>query len=222
MMLRLDFAGSDEAGGRTVRVAAAAAPGVAIIAEAGPRLPFHDSSVDEIFLGRAIAYRGDVFESLDELWRVCKAGALIHLTLPHASSALAVSRDPRPRPLLTLNTFNFYDPKLKPADARTAAAFTVERAALHVAGQRGDDAGMALARGRFARFVESRANSSRGNQYRFERWFSGLFGGFEEFDVVLGVLKTPERRAVSMMAAAASANPASVGSGAFGGASESR
>lgn len=202
-MVRLDFGVRAEGAARALRVAAAPAPGVALLAEAGPHLPFRDACIDEMFVERAIAWRTDIFETLDELWRVSRPGALVHLTLPHASSALALSRDPRPRPLLTLNTFNFYDPKLKPADAATAAAFTVERAELRVAGDRGDDSGMALARGRFARFIESRANSSRGSQYRFERWFAGLFGGFEEFDVVLGVLKPPGRRSATAAAPSA-------------------
>ncbi len=90
--------------------------------------------------------------------------------------------------MLTLNTFNHYDPRTKPADA-PETAFVIERARLRVAGFRGDDAGLALARGPFAQIIEKLANGSRGSQYRFERWFAALIGGFEEFDVVLSVVK---------------------------------
>jgi SAM-dependent methyltransferase len=193
MMIRLDFSGRAKKAARALRVASSPAPGVAIVAEAGPRLPFADASIDELFVGRAIAYRQDVAGTLDELWRISKPGALIHLTLPHASSAIARSRDARPRPQLTLNTFNYYDPRTRPADA-PPTSFSVERARLRVAGLRGDDTGLALARGPFAQFVEKVANSSRGSQYRFERWFAGLIGGFEEFDVVLASVK-PESAA---------------------------
>ena len=193
MMIRLDFSGRAKKAARALRVAAAAAPGVAIVAEAGPRLPFGDATIDELFVGRAIAYRTDVAATLDELWRISKPGALIHLTLPHASSTIAASRDARLRPLLTLNTFNYYDPRTKPADA-PPTSFSVERARLRVAGLRGDDTGLALARGPFAQFIEKAANTSRGSQYRFERWFAGLIGGFEEFDVVLAAVK-PESAA---------------------------
>lgn len=193
MMVRLDFSGGAAANAsRALRVANAPAVGVAIVAEAGPRLPLRASSVDELFVGRAVAWRGDIAETLDELWRVCKPGALIHLTLPHASSSLALSRDPRPRPLLTLNTFNYYDPRSKPPDA-PPTAFSIERARLRVAGQRGADTGLALARGPFATFIEKLANGSRGSQYRFERWFANIIG-FEEFDVVLSVVKPEQRR----------------------------
>jgi SAM-dependent methyltransferase len=192
MMIRLDFTGRAKKSARALRVASQPAPGVALLALADPHLPFRDESIDELFIGRAIAYRDDVAATLDELWRVSKPGALIHLTLPHASSAIAVSRDARPRPLLTLQTFAYYDHRTKPADA-PQTSFAIERARLRVAGQRGDDTGLALARGPFAQFVEKLANGSRGSQYRFERWFAGLIGGFEEFDVVLSAVKQPPR-----------------------------
>jgi hypothetical protein len=56
---------------------------------------------------------------------------------------------------------------------------------------------LALARGPLSRFIEKLANGSRGSQYRFERWFAPLFGGFEEFDVVLSVVKERERRSAA-------------------------
>ncbi|MDP9236794.1 MAG: class I SAM-dependent methyltransferase [Chloroflexota bacterium] len=199
MMVRLDFTGRAGKNARALRVASQPAPGVTLVAQADPRLPFRDDSVDELFIGRAIAYREDVAATLDELWRVSKPGALIHLTLPHASSAIAVSRDARPRPLLTLQTFAYYDPRTKPADA-PKTTFAIERARLRVAGQRGDDSGLALARGPFAQFVEKLANSSRGSQYRFERWFAGLIGGFEEFDVVLSAVKQSHRASAAAAA----------------------
>ena len=137
MMVRLDFTGRAKRAARAIRVGPAALPGVAMISECSPRLPFKDASVDEMFVDDAIARRGDIAETLDELWRVSKPGALIHLRLPHASSSLAASRDPRPKPLLTLDTFNYYDPRSKPWDAHSPATFTVERAQLRVAAGRG-------------------------------------------------------------------------------------
>jgi SAM-dependent methyltransferase len=191
-----------------MRINAFAEPGVTFVAQAGPHLPFRDASVDEMFLGRTVMYRDDIAATLDEVWRVCKPNALIHLTLPHASSAIAASRDARARPLLTLNTFNYYDPRSKPWDAPTATAFSIERARLRVAGQRGDDSGLALARGPLTQFIEKLANGSRGSQYRFERWFAGLFGGFEEFDVVLSAAKQASARTASAIMSAIASNGA--------------
>lgn len=206
MMVRLDFTGRAKHAARVMRINAFAAPGVAFVAQPGPRLPFRDSSIDELFVGRTIMYRDDIAATLDELWRVSKPGALIHLTLPHASSAIAASRDARARPLLTLNTFNHYDPRSRPWDAPTATAFSVERARLRVAGQRGDDSGLALARGPVTRFIEKLANGSRGSQYRFERWFAGLFGGFEEFDVVLSAMKPAQARSMAAVVSTVATN----------------
>lgn len=209
MMVRLDFTGR-AAVARTIRVGPAPLPGVALISECSPRLPFKEASCDELFVDDAIASRGDIAETLDELWRVAKPGALVHLRLPHASSALAVSRDPRPKPLLTLNTFNYYDPRSKPWDAHSPTTFTVERARLRVAAGRGDEGGgLAIARGPLAQIIEKLANGSRGAQYRFERWFAPLFGGFEEFEVVLSAVKDQARRRPEHVAAATSANGAS-------------
>jgi hypothetical protein len=202
MMVRLDFSGNARGRSRAMRVALQPDAGVSIVAEPGPRLPFRDASVDEVFLGRMIAWRTDLAQTLDDLWRVCKPGALIHLTLPHASSTLSLSRDPYPRPALTLQTFNYYDPRTKPWDA-PATAFTIERARLRLAGSRPQASGMALARGPFAQFIEKLANGSRGSQYRFERWFAPMIGGFEEFDVVLSVVKQWERRTSEPAAAGA-------------------
>jgi hypothetical protein len=195
MLIRLDFSGRPRKAARVLRVGVFPAPGVALVLEPGPRLPFRDGCIDEMFVDGTVAYRPNIAATLDELWRIGKPGALVHLTLPHASSSLAQSRDAQARPLLTLNTFNYYDPRGKPWDAPTPTMFDVERAYLRVATARGDDAGLALARGPFASFIEKLANGSRGSQYRFERWFAQLFGGFEEFDVVLSVVKAPERRA---------------------------
>ncbi len=230
MMVRLDFGGRTKPAARALVVRQRAEPGVVIVAECGPHLPFRDGTADELLVDRAISDRGDLADTLDELWRVSRPGALIHLQLPHASSVIAVTRSPRTRPMLTLDTFNYYDPRTAPADAG-GVRFTVERAYLHLVGQRGDDAGLALARGPLAQFIEKLANGSRGSQYRFERWFAGLFGGFEEFSVVLAVVKRDARDLASGISengadrrAEATDAPAatSVPTGAFGGGPDAR
>ncbi len=206
MMVRLDFGDQAKSASRTRPVPAFPTPGVTFIAQAGPQLPFRDGSVDELFLGRTIMYRDDIAATLDEIWRVCKPSALIHVTLPHASSTIAAFRVAQTRPLLTLNTFNYYYPRSRPWDAAPPAAFAIERAHLRVAAQRGDDSGLALARGPLTQFIEKLANGSRGRQYRFERRFAGLFGGFEEFDVVLSVVKQSSARTATSFTSAITAN----------------
>jgi len=189
MMIRLDFGGRARRVARPIRVSTVPGPGVAILATLGPNLPFKDHSVDEVFLDERLAHVTEFVETLEELWRVCKPGALIHLRLPHASSPWAVTRDPRHQRQYTLETFNYFDPRFKRVDCPTRATFHMERCRLRVTGAREEARGLALARGPLTSAIERLANQSRGMQYRWERWLAGLIGGFEEMDVVLSAVK---------------------------------
>lgn len=188
MIVRLDF-GGEARRARTLRLAAAPGPNVQIVAKLSPGLPFKDSSVDEIFLDHALAHAEDFLGIMEELWRVSKPGTIIHLRLPHASSSWALSRDPRHSRAFTLETFNYFDPRFNNPECSSPASFRVEHARLYLAGARQSARGLALARGAFARVIEGFVNQDRGMQYRWERWFAPLVGGFEEFYVVLSTIK---------------------------------
>ncbi len=188
MMVRLDFGGRARRP-RALRVDRVPHEGVHILADLRPDLPFRNESVDEVFLDRTLAHVDDFVGTLEELWRISKPGALIHLRLPHGSSSWAVARDPRHSRHYALETFNYFDPRYRSEECGSKAAFRVEQCRLHVAGARGQARGLALARGLFATAIERLANQSRGMQYRWERWLAPLIGGFEELSVVLCVLK---------------------------------
>lgn len=186
MIVRLDFGGSSRRS-RSIRVADSAGPDVQIVAELGPRLPFRDGSVDEVFLDHALAHREGFVPIMEELWRVCRPSALVHVRLPHASSPWALSRDARHSQHYTLETFNYFDPRFNDPTCTSRATFRVEQSRLYLAGARHNANG--LAKGAFARVIESVANQNRGMQYRWERWFAPLIGGFEELYVALSVIK---------------------------------
>ena len=189
MIVRLDF-GRARRRARTLRVAPAPGPDVHIVAQLGPRLPFRDNSVDEIFLDGSLAHIDDPFtETMEELWRISKAGTVLHIRLPHASSSWAVSRDPRHARHFTLETFNYFDPRFKNAHCPTPASFRLEHARLYLTGPRPQARGLALARGLVSRVIEAFVNQDRGMQYRWERWLAPLVGGFEELYVVLSAIK---------------------------------
>jgi SAM-dependent methyltransferase len=188
MIVRLDF-GREVRRARTVRIAQAAAPGVHIVADLGAQLPFKDDTADEIFIDRALAHADDFMGVMQELWRISKPGAIVHMRLPHASSSWAISRDPKHSRHYTLETFNYFDPRFRDNSCPTSATFRVEHARLYLAGARRGARGLALARGAFSGVIEGFANQNRGMQYRWERWFAPMIGGFEEFYVVLSVLK---------------------------------
>jgi hypothetical protein len=186
MIVRLDF-GGEARRAHTLRLGAQAAPGVAVVAKLGPRLPFRNSSVDEIFLDHALAHADDFVGIMEECWRISKRGTLVHIRLPHASSAWGVSRDPRHSQHYTLETFNYFDPRLNNSECASPASFRVEHAKLYLMGARRN--GKGLARGTFGRMIEGVVNRNRGMQYRWERWFAPLLGGFEELYVVLSAVK---------------------------------
>lgn len=191
MIVRLDF-GGEARRNRCLRVAAKHAPGVKVIARLSATLPFKNDSVDEIFLDHALAHVEDFAGVMEELWHISKPGTLVHLRLPHASSSWALSRDPRHGRHFSLETFNYFDPRLNSnSGCASAASYRVEHARLYLTGARRNPRGLALAGGAFARIIEGFVNQDRGMQYRWERWFAPLVGGFEEFYVVLSVVKQP-------------------------------
>ena len=188
MIVRLDF-GGEARRGQTIRVAARPGPGVAILGRLGRQLPFRESSVDEIFLDHALAHAEDFIGVMEECWRISKRGTLIHIRLPHASSAWVLSRDPRHAHHFTLETFNYFDPRFNNPACTSPATFRLEHARLYLMGPRRGAKGLVFARSAFARIVEGLVNRNRGMQYRWERWFAPFVGGFEEFYVILSAMK---------------------------------
>ena len=188
MIVRLDF-GGEARRGQALRIAARPGPGVHIVSPLSRCLPFRDSCADEVFLDHALAHNDDFLGVMEELWRISKPGTILHVRLPHASSSWAISRDPRHPRSYTLETFNYFDPRFRDASCTSRASFRVEHARLYLTGARRSARGLALARGAFASIIEGFVNQNRGMQYRWERWFSPLVGGFEELYVVLSVVK---------------------------------
>ena len=179
MIVRVDFSGESAHPG-VIRAGPHGA--VDVRTELSARLPFRSSSIDVLFLGRALGYADDLLATMEEIWRVARHGASVHARLPHASSSWGASRDPRLRRLFTLETFRYFEPGQR--NGSPCAAFEIERSRLHLKGR--DASGGALSQA-----VDSLANQSRGMQYRWERWLAPMIGGFEEVSVVLSAVKTP-------------------------------
>ncbi len=188
MIVRLDF-GGEARRARAVRVSSAPGPDIQILAKLSPDLPFQDNTIDEIFLDHTLAHAEGFISIMEELWRISKANTIIHVRLPHGSSSWAISRDPRHAKAYTLETFNYFDPRFNQSGCESHARFRVEHARLYLTGARRDARGLALARGMLSGIVDGMVNQNRGMQYRAERWFAPLVGGFEEFYVVLSTIK---------------------------------
>jgi SAM-dependent methyltransferase len=151
-------------------------------------LPLRDNAVDEILTHRSLEHVSDFVGALEELWRVSKPGALIHLRLPHATSPWATSRDPRHQRQYTIETFEYFTPRHRRSDCPTHAVFEIERSRLLLTARNGPDRGRGLAQGTVARVLEAVANRNRGMQYRWERWLGHLIG-FDEMYVALSAVK---------------------------------
>jgi len=52
-------------------------------------LPFCDSSVDEVNCSQFLEHVRDVVFVMNEIWRVCKPGARVHIAVPHSSTPQA-------------------------------------------------------------------------------------------------------------------------------------
>jgi len=185
MIVRLDF-GGEVPRARVIRIDDEPGDGVQMLAQLGRHLPFRDGTVDEIFLDHAGAHADDFLGIMEECWRVAKPGTLVHARLPHASSSWAVSRDPKHGRHFTLETFNYFDPRFRDASCPSPAVFQVEHARLYLKGARRN---LQFTGGALTRAIEGLANQNRGMQYRWERWFAPIVGGFEEFYVVLSAIK---------------------------------
>lgn len=186
-MITLDINGTRRHRG-AIRVSRKAGAGVAVLADLQWGLPFKEDSVEEIYLDHTLESARDFVAAMNEVWRICRPGALVHIWLPHASSMWATSRNPGQSRPFTIETFEFFDPEKNP-DHPAGAAFEMEQAKLHLTtlrlGQR-----PRLTGGMISSVIESLANRNRGSQYRWERWL-GAAVGFEEFYVLLTAVKTP-------------------------------
>ena len=103
-MLKLDLgSGMNPAPGYTsVDKYAAAKPDVVHDLEVVP-WPFEDSSVEEVRLSHVLEHLGETTDSfrgiIQELYRVCAPGALIHIAVPHPFSTAFVSDPTHVRPI---------------------------------------------------------------------------------------------------------------------------
>jgi SAM-dependent methyltransferase len=85
----------------------AALPGVDVVAnlETLP-YPFADGAFGEVHLNHVLEHVNDPLKLLEEVWRICRAGATLHVRLPHFSSLYAWT-DPTHKRAFTYQTFDY-------------------------------------------------------------------------------------------------------------------
>lgn len=69
--------------------------------------PFATSSVDEIHMNHVLEHLPDVVATMEELWRIAKPGAKIHIRVPHFTGILAW-KDPTHRRSFTSESFGYF------------------------------------------------------------------------------------------------------------------
>jgi ubiquinone/menaquinone biosynthesis C-methylase UbiE len=71
--------------------------------------PFDDNSVDEIVLDNVLEHLLNPINVLNEIYRISKAGAVIHIYVPYFRSHYSII-DPTHRNFFGVNYFNYFDP----------------------------------------------------------------------------------------------------------------
>jgi SAM-dependent methyltransferase len=83
------------------------APGVDIVADLSTAFPFADNSVDELRAYDFIEHLPDRLRTMNEIWRVCKDGALVDLFVP-STDGRGAFQDPTHVSFWNVNSFKYF------------------------------------------------------------------------------------------------------------------
>jgi SAM-dependent methyltransferase len=92
-------------------------------------LPFHDNSFDSLVANSVVEHVEDIVRFMEEVHRVCRPGARVHLVTPHFSSADAYA-DPTHRHYLSLRSFDYFTGAMPEFAFYSTARFQLTRAEL--------------------------------------------------------------------------------------------
>jgi SAM-dependent methyltransferase len=152
-------------------------------------LPFRDNSFDAIYAFRILETVDDPLALLEEIWRVGKAGAAVYIRVAHSSNSLNVWKDPEAGRGFNTQFFEGFEPGSPWENARLHARFHIDYVRLAHQAVQGVFATRNPLRILFSGVMEALANEDRSTQYRAERWWGPLVGGFEELQLLLTVEK---------------------------------
>jgi len=166
-----------------------ALPGVEIVADLSRGLPFRENSLDEVYAIHILEHFDNFIAIMEEIWRVCRPGAMLHIKVPHASCSYVTWKDPTHRRGMLLSTFTYFDDTYFDGAAfahYTTAHFRIARATLKftLTGR----TWVPLPRRIMQMVVHTLANRSRRAQYLCERYWAPLIG-IEEVELVMHAVK---------------------------------
>jgi len=95
--------------------------------------PFDDDSFDEVLMISILEHLPNTTAAMEEVWRICRHGALVVVQVPHWNSRTAWHDPTHVRPF-TSETFDFFDPETEFGKNRayySRARFRVEAITYH-------------------------------------------------------------------------------------------
>jgi SAM-dependent methyltransferase len=176
----------------TLGVDNVAVPGVDIVADLDQGLPFKDNSVDAVYAYHILEHLNDFLGTMNEIYRVCKPGALVFVKVPHAASTFVTWKDPTHKRGLFIATFAYFDDTYFDGAAfsyYSPARFRIEKAKLRFTLSSYDkNVHLGWQRRVADALFDAVANRSRRSQFFCER-FWGPIVGVEEAELVMRALK---------------------------------
>jgi predicted SAM-dependent methyltransferase len=76
------------------------------------RLPFKDNTFEEVTAEHIIEHISDTERIMKEIWRICKNGAVVKITVPHYKTEAAFT-DPTHKRFFSPGTFEYFTKKRK-------------------------------------------------------------------------------------------------------------
>jgi len=192
MTVALDIGCGDNKAPGAIGVDVSVTPVVEVLGTANA-LPFRESSADIIYLSHVLEHVDSLVATIEEIWRVAKPGAFIHVWSPHFSCGLYVWSDPTHRRAFASTVFDYFDSAV-PLAYYSHARFQVLKRELHFGFRRtlvpvrGRSHSAALIKGSIGRLFETLANRGRFSQILCERTWANWVG-FEEVYFQLKVVK---------------------------------
>jgi predicted SAM-dependent methyltransferase len=85
-------------------------PGVDLVADLNKQFPFNDNYVDYLRAYDALEHLGDRIMTMNEIWRVCKNGATVDISVP-STDGRGAFQDPTHISYWNINSFYYYTSK---------------------------------------------------------------------------------------------------------------
>jgi predicted SAM-dependent methyltransferase len=85
------------------------APPADVVADLSRPWPWNDSSVEEVRAYHIFEHIADSIHVMNELWRVCRRGAVIDIEVPSATHGAGAWQDPTHKSFWTMNSFQYFE-----------------------------------------------------------------------------------------------------------------